>query len=78
MDRSFPYDPDEFQQRKKARIEELRKPQGMAISHLFLTLTNIGFSFTAVQRCPTSLGTHKSRNRRLHAGSSRIRARSRQ
>lgn len=36
MDRSFPYDPDEFQQRKKARIEELRKPQGMALFHLFL------------------------------------------
>lgn len=36
MDRSFPYDPDEFQQRKKARIEELRKPQGMSFFHIFL------------------------------------------
>ncbi|OXG13046.1 transcriptional adapter 2-alpha [Cryptococcus neoformans Tu259-1] len=33
MDRSFPYDPDEFQQRKKARIEELRKPQALPPSN---------------------------------------------
>lgn len=30
MDRKFDIDPDEFQRRKKARIEELRKPQPLA------------------------------------------------
>ncbi|ODN97399.1 transcriptional adapter 2-alpha [Cryptococcus wingfieldii CBS 7118] len=29
MNCNFPYDPDEFQQRKKARIEELRKPHAL-------------------------------------------------
>lgn len=28
MDMTFNIDPDEFQQRKKARIEEMRKPHG--------------------------------------------------
>ncbi len=28
MDRRFKIDPDEFQAKKKARIEEMRKPQG--------------------------------------------------
>ena len=28
MDETFNVDPDEFQVRKKARIEEMRKPQG--------------------------------------------------
>lgn len=30
MDRTFDIDPDEFQRKKKARIEELRKPQPLA------------------------------------------------
>jgi len=28
MHDSYPYDPDEFQAKKKARIEEMRKPHG--------------------------------------------------
>ncbi|WVN85796.1 uncharacterized protein L203_100947 [Cryptococcus depauperatus CBS 7841] len=34
MDRVFPYDPDEFQQCKKARIEELRKPHALPPSNV--------------------------------------------
>ncbi|KLT41943.1 hypothetical protein CC85DRAFT_246755 [Cutaneotrichosporon oleaginosum] len=37
MDRTFDIDPDEFQRRKKARIEELRRPQPLAKAAKTLT-----------------------------------------